>query len=214
MTDQEVLKVYIDLVPFLAKVCGPGCEIVVHDVTDPEHSLVAIQNSISGREVGNPLTDLARELADKSAYTDADFLANYSGRSKGCDFLSSTYFIKNEDRLIGLLCINKDVTTIKQMCSTLHSVLDHFNLASPQESSFSENLDNPVENIMHTRITEVIAQSGISPTRMSMEEKVRIVHRLNESGVMSMKGAVSEVASQLSISIPTVYRYINKTISD
>ena len=214
MTDQEVLQTYIGLVPFLAKVCGPGCEIVVHDVTDPEHSLVAIENSISGRELGNPMTDLARELADKSAYTDADFLANYSGRSKGCDFLSSTYFIKNEGRLIGLLCVNKDVTTIKQMCSTLHSVLDHFNLASPQESEYSENLDNPVENIMHARITEVIAQSGISPSRMSMAEKVRIVHRLNESGVLSMKGAVAEVASQLAISVPTVYRYMNKSLAD
>lgn len=214
MTDQEILQAYIGLVPFLAKVCGPGCEIVVHDVTDPDHSLVAIENSISGREVGNPLTDFARELADKSAYTDADFIANYSGRSKGCDFLSSTYFIKNEGRLIGLLCINKDVTTIKQMCSTLHSVLDHFNLAAPQESEYSENLDNPVSNIMVTRISDVINQSGVSPSRMSMEEKVRIVHRLNESGVMSMKGAVTEVASQLSISVPTVYRYINKALSE
>lgn len=214
MTDQEVLQVYIGLVPFLAKVCGPGCEIVVHDVTDPERSIVSIENSISGREVGNPLTDLARELAEKNAYTDADFIANYSGRSKGCDFLSSTYFIKNEGRLIGLLCVNKDITTIKQMSSTIQSVLEHFNLASQPESEYSENLDNPVANIMHTRITEVIAQSGIAPSRMSMEEKVRIVHRLHESGVMSMKGAVSEVAEQLSISVPTVYRYMNKVLSD
>lgn len=212
MSDQEVLQIYMGLVPFLAKVCGPGCEIVVHDVTDPECSLIAIENNISGREVGNPLTDLARELAEKSAYTDEDYIANYSGRSKECDFLSSTFFIKNEGRLIGLLCVNKDVTTIKQMCSTLHGVLDRFNLELPKESEYYENLDNPVANIMHARITDVINQSGVSPSRMSMEEKVRIVHRLNESGVMSMKGAVAEVARQLSISIPTVYRYINKSI--
>lgn len=214
MTDQEVIQLYIGLVPFLSKVCGPGCEIVVHDVSDPEHSMIAIENNISGREVGNPLTDFARELTDKSTYMDADFIANYSGRSKGCDFLSSTYFIKNEGRLIGLLCVNKDITTIKQMCSTLHSVLGHFNLSVPQKSEYSENLDNPVSNIMVTRITDVINQEGVSPSRMSMEEKVRIVHRLNESGVMSMKGAVAEVASQLAISVPTVYRYLNKEITE
>ena len=33
MTDQELLKCYTDFVPFLAAVCGPGCEIVIHDVT-------------------------------------------------------------------------------------------------------------------------------------------------------------------------------------
>lgn len=214
MTDQEVLRIYVGLVPFLAKVCGPGCEIVVHDVTDPERSLVAIENSVSGREVGNPMTDLAREIAEKSAYTDADYIANYSGKSKEWDFLSSTYFIKNEGRLIGLLCVNKDVTTIKQMCATLHSVLDRFNLELPKESECYENLDNPVANIMYARITDVIEQSGVSPDRMRMEEKVRIVHRLNESGVLSMKGAVAEVARQLSISVPTVYRYMSKEISE
>ena len=39
MTDQELLKCYTDFVPFLAAVCGPGCEIVVHDVTNPEMSV-------------------------------------------------------------------------------------------------------------------------------------------------------------------------------
>ena len=214
VTDQEVLQIYMGLVQFLAKVCGSGCEIVVHDVTDPERSLMAIENNISGREVGNPMTDLARELAEKSAYTDADYIANYSGRSKNCDFLSSTFFIKNEGRLIGLLCVNKDVTTIKQMCSTLHGVLYHFNLELPKESGYNEDLDNPVDNLLPTRITDVINQSGVSPSRMRMEEKIKIVQRLNESGILSMKGAVAEVARQLSVSIPTVYRYINKSISE
>lgn len=212
MTDQEALQIYIGLVPFLAEVCGVGAEIVVHDVTDPEHSLVAIENAISGREIGNPLTDLAREVAQKSAYTDADYLANYSGRTKNGQFLSSTYFVKNEGRLIGLLCINKDVGSIHQMTNTLNHLMEQFNLIIPHESALSENLDSPVESIMHSRIADVINQSGVAPSRMSMDEKIAVVHRLNESGVMSIKGAVAEVASQLSISVPTVYRYMNKAI--
>lgn len=214
MTDQEALQVYIGLAPFLAKVCGNGAEIVVHDMTDPAHSLVAIENAISGREIGNPLTDLAQEVAGKSAYTDADYLANYSGRTKDGQFLSSTYFIKNDGRLIGLLCINKDIGSIKQMTTTLNRLMEQFNLTIPQESALSETLDSPVENIMHARITEVISQSGVEPSRMSMDEKVAVVHRLNETGVMSIKGAVAEVASQLSISVPTVYRYMNKTMPE
>ena len=103
MTDQEMLQIYTGLVPFLAGVCGPGCEIVVHDVTDPEHSLIAIENSLSGRQVGDPLTDLSRELQEKGAYTSAAYIGNYEGKSKGKNFLSSTYFIKNEGRLIGPL---------------------------------------------------------------------------------------------------------------
>ena len=102
MTDQEMLQIYTGLVPFLAGVCGPGCEIVVHDVTDPEHSLIAIENSLSGRQVGDPLTDLSRELQEKGAYTSAAYIGNYEGKSKGRNFLSSTYFIKNEGRHISV----------------------------------------------------------------------------------------------------------------
>lgn len=209
MTDLEVLQIYIKLAPFLAKVCGNGAEIVVHDITDPNHSLVAIENAISGRKIGNPLTDLAREVAEKSAYTDEDFLVNYSGRSKNRQFQSSTYFIRNEGRLIGLLCINKDIDSVQQLKHVLNHLVEQFNLGIPKENALSENLDSPVESIMHARISEVINQIGITPSRMSIDEKIAVVQRLNESGVMSIKGAVAEVANQLSISVPTVYRYMN-----
>ena len=210
MTDQEVLELYIGFVPFMARVCGPGCEIVVHDMLNPNRSLVAIENNLSGREPGHPLTELALDLAKKGKYKETDYIANYSGRTKNCDFLSSTYFIKNQGRLIGMLCVNKDISAIKQMSGSFAHLQEYFNPAVPHDSEYSENLDNPVDNIMHTRITEVIAQSGVSPTRMSIEEKVHVVQRLHESGVTTMKGAVAEIASQLSISIPTVYRYLKK----
>ena len=45
---------------------------------------------------------------------------------------------------------------------------------------------------------------------MSLREKVRVVHRMNDEGVMMMKGAVAEIAAQLQVSVPTVYRYLNK----
>ena len=82
MTDQELLKCYTDFVPFLAAVCGPGCEIVIHDVTNPEQSIIAIGNGISGRELGDPMTDLARELQEKGTYADTECLLNYKGKTR------------------------------------------------------------------------------------------------------------------------------------
>lgn len=210
MTDRELLQIYIGMVPFLAEVCGPGCEVVVHDVTDPEHSLIAIRNSVSGRSVGDPMTDLAREIQKKGSYTDAEYLANYSGKSKGGEFLSSTYYIKNEGRLIGLLCINKDLSLVKEASRTLQGLLEQFNLSVAGPSDYVENLDNPMTSMMHSRIAEIIAESGVTPARMSLREKVRVVHRMNDEGVMMMKGAVAEIAAQLQVSVPTVYRYLNK----
>ncbi len=214
MTDSEVLQRYIDLAPFLGAVLGRDCEIIVHDVSDLEHSLVAICNGISGRELGNPITDLARQLIVRSAHSDADYLANYTGHSKNGEFLSSTYYIKNEGRLIGLLCINKNLKAIRTLNASVQNLIESLNLVVPSDSEFTEDLDNPVATIMCSQIADIIAQSGMSPAQMSLREKVRTVHKMNDSGVMMMKGAVQEIAKQLEVSVPTVYRYLNKRIDD
>lgn len=210
MTDNELLQIYINLAPFLASVCGPGSEITVHDVAHPEHSLIAIQNGISGRQVGNPLTNLAQKIIDQGSYKTSDYLVNYPGHNQAGDFLSSTYYIKNEGRLIGLMCINKDMSGVQGLHLAVQNLLEQFNLAAPQEAEISECLDNPVTEIMHTRIADMIAQTGVPPARMSSQEKIRVVHRLNEDGILMMKGAVAEIAAQLLVSVPTVYRYLNK----
>lgn len=214
MTDNEMLQVYVNLVPFLSEVLGAGTEIVVHNVSCPEHSLVAIGNNISGRQLGNPLTDLAEDIYKRSAYSDADYLTNYDGYSKGRNFLSSTYYIKNRGKLIGLLCINKDMTAVNELNGSLHSLLEKFNLLAPSNSEIQEELENPVTDIMRSRIADTIAQSGIAPSRMSRAEKIRVVHQLNDNGVMMLRGAVAEIAKQLQVSIPSVYRYLNTELPD
>ncbi len=210
MTDQEVLQAYINIVPFLATVCGPGSEIALHDVADPEHSLVAIQNNVSNREIGNPLTDLAKDIIEKGAYTNADYLANYTGRNKNGEFLSSTYFIKNENRLIGLLCVNKDMNAVQNLNNAVSGLLEWFNLSKCEDTEYSESLDKPMPSLMREKIKEIIAESGIPPARMSIQEKVHIVHQMDSEGILKVKGSVAEIAAQLSVSVPTVYRYLNK----
>ena len=209
MKDSELLNIYVGITPFLASVCGPGSEVVVHDVTDPLHSLIAISNPISGREVGDPLTDFAMELQKKGTCEDEAFISGYSGKSKGRNFLSSTYFIKNEDRLIGMLCINKDMTSIEGLGGSLAKVLEQFGLKAPESSRYSENLDASVVGMVHTRIADVIKKCGVSPDHMTMKEKIAVVKELDDAGILMMKGAVAEIAQQLSVSVPTIYRYLN-----
>ena len=59
-----------------------------------------------------------------------------------------------------------------------------------------------------------IASNGLSPERMSVAEKMRIAQILEEEGVLNVKGAVAEIARQLGVSTPTVYRYLNKSRED
>lgn len=63
MTNQEILKLYIPIVEFIGEICGNNYEIVLHDISQPDSSIVAIKNNhISGREVGGPLTDLGEQM--------------------------------------------------------------------------------------------------------------------------------------------------------
>ncbi len=210
MTNHELLDIYKSMMPFLADVCGPGCEIVLHDVTDPDHSLIAIQHPLSGRKIGDSMTDLALDLQEKGTYTNESHISNYNGKSKGRDFLSSTYFIKNDGNLIGLLCINKDMSLIQEMNHSLHQLLKQFNLEQPVNSSYAEDLDTSVTDILQKRLSEIIQQFSVNPSQMTREEKISVVHQLSEEGLLSVKGMISTTAQQLGISVPTLYRYLNK----
>lgn len=209
MTNHEMLNIYVELLPFLAEACGPGCEVALHDVSQMDHSLIAICNPGSGRTVGDPMTDLGRSVIEQSGYMDKSYISNYRARSKNKEFLSSTFFIKNEGELIGLLCLNRDMTSVKEANSALTNLIEQFGLSARGKDTYYENLESSVGGMIRKRIDEVVEQSGVSPTRMSQEEKIRLLHRLESEGLLNVRGAKREVAEIIGVSVPTVYRYLN-----
>jgi predicted transcriptional regulator YheO len=42
----------------LGKTFAPFCEVVVHDLSHPKHAIFAIENNLSGRRIGQPVTEL------------------------------------------------------------------------------------------------------------------------------------------------------------
>lgn len=209
MTDQEMLGLYKNLVPFLATICGEACEIVLHNVKNPKNSIIAISNGFhSGRKTGDPLTDLSYRIVKNGEYKDKEFLSNYSGMGKGKDFISSTYFIKNNGKLIGLLCLNRDVSSLAKCEMAFKYLKEQFNLSTENVENIKENLDPSVPMMLHTIVSNAINDTGIRPDRMNKNDKIAIVGKLAQQGVLGMKGSVPEIAKQLGISEPTVYRYI------
>lgn len=206
-----MLEIYKSMVPFFASVCGPACEILLHDVSkSKDGTVVAIANGYnSGRKIGSPMTDLASQILESKLYEKQDFISNYHGVSKDADFISNTYFIKNNGRLIGLLCVNRSTAAIHELELALNRMKRQFNLADVR-TDIHENLSNQVEEMLSSLVRQAIEKTDVLPQRMSRQEKIDIVHELNEQGVLTMKGAVSEIARQLCISEPTVYRYLNR----
>ena len=187
------LEPYRVVVSFLGEALGPDYEVVLHDLTSEDGTIVAIVNNhISGRTEGAPLSNMALRFIQERMYEKQDYLAGYQGASQAKGRLrSSTMFIKDNGQLIGMLCINFDAGKYSRIAQELLALCG----AHTEPSSTGIGVENFVSSL---------------PDRLTMEEKIRIVESLHHAGIFYMKGAVSEVAAQLGFSEATIYRYLSK----
>ena len=213
MTNKEVLSIFIPIINFLGEILGENTEIVLHDISNPEHSVIAIQNGFhSGRTIGSSLTDFAFQVTHNQAYKTQDYLVNYTAKAKGKNFIASTFYIKNNGELIGMLCLNTDTTIITNFMKATHQFVGCLPMGVSMtmgETIVEENLDVPIVSFAESIISKTIADSNIAPERMTRQEKMEIVWELANQGIPRMKGAISEIAKQLELSESTVYRYIS-----
>ena len=69
MSNYAYLERYIPVVQFMGEICGKNYEIILHDVSTPERSVIAACNGhLSGRPIGDPMKDLAKGLIRSGAY--------------------------------------------------------------------------------------------------------------------------------------------------
>ena len=98
------LKRFIPLVKTIAQTFGRKCEILIHDFSNPEHSIVVIENGqVTGRKIGDPITDFALSIWRKDGYgkRKEDKIVNYRTKTKDGKILrSSSVFIRDDKRKI------------------------------------------------------------------------------------------------------------------
>ena len=203
------LKKYIPLVDFLAEVFGDDAEVVLQDVSDFNNSVISIRNNhISGRKLGAPATNLVLKVMNGN-FTDKNYVTNYRGVSAvGKVVRSSTYFIKDDKNVVvGMLCINIDIDKLVQLKNHLDGILK-----LPEEifEKTTERFSVSAEGLASDSIETILEESGISPDRMSQEEKIEVVNKLDKNGVFLVKGSICKVASILNVSNATIYRYLSK----
>ena len=143
-------------------------------------------------------------------------MANYEGRTRGGKrFVSSTYFIKEKGHLVGLICVNHDVEDILVLSEHLSNLLHSFSLPQEEESSaYTENLDDSIPELSSNLIHSAILGYGIPSDAMHTADKLEILRSLEAQGVFQTKGSVGQVARELHISDPTVYRYLRRIRSE
>ena len=211
----EKLEELFPLADFLSSCLGPNSEVVIHDISDLTHSLIYAKNAhLSGRKIGDSMTDYALKAIKNAQYLDQSFLSNYYAKSiNSRKFKSSTFFIKNSaNQLIGLLCVNTDISIYEKLKNTIDDLIQ-LPALTDTESNNSTTVEllsgDPTATI--SEITQnVLSKYTVDVARLTKEEKTAIVMELNDAGVFLMKGAVPCVAQQLELSVPTLYRYLKQ----
>lgn len=215
MSNKDTLMKYIPIAEFISSILGDNCEVVIHDVTSPNNSIIFIKNGhLSGRKLGGPLTDLVLSIIQNKSYKNKSFVSNYKAIGNFKTFRSASYFIKNDnEEIIGVLCINIDIEPydkVKQLMDSLTFIsADSINDMKKTLDTQEQFYDN-VDDLLYMMIQKTISKTNVPPDRMSSDEKINIVKELYNEGAFNLKGAVFEIAKALQVSEPTVYRYLNK----
>lgn len=190
----------------IAKQFGEMCEVVLHDLTRPyDNTIVAIWNGhITGRKVGGGGTNAGLQLLrGKKDPKDEYCYINYTENGR---ILKSTskYFLEN-GKIVGSLCINQDISDIVAIQKMLEKITMQTSGIQEQKEVFTQNVDELLTIMMQD---ELLA-TGKNVEELSKEEKIIIVHNLDDKGAFLIKKAAERVAEFLGISRFTVYNYLN-----
>jgi hypothetical protein len=115
----DLFRVYRDIVNGIGQTfSGTGIEIVLHDVRNPLKSIVAIQNPISGRRLGDPNTNFGLELIKDYSiipHKGGSYVSYELTLNDGRKIKSTTIPLYNTRYgLIGFICLNIDISKLSR----------------------------------------------------------------------------------------------------
>ena len=200
------LKKYIPIANMIAKTFGRQCEVVIHDLSIPQNSVVyTLNNHVTGRQIGQSFEHLVKEVLLSKNF-DGDCTANYMTVIKdGREIKSSTTLLRDSGgKPIGALCINVDVKPLKDAMSFLGDLL---NVEQAKPEVEVEPFSNVME-IVDDLIDKIIDQDNVD--NLKRKDKLDLIQFMDDKGVFLIKGAIDKVAERLNISKVTVYSYLDK----
>jgi len=207
-TDQQILAHYVKVGELLAEMFEPHLEVAVHDLRYPEHSIIAIFNGhITGRNVGEGTSDLGYEKVSGKV---PDKVVNYKNESPdGKPLKSSSLTIRNnKGDIIGSLGLNYDISVFDQFSNVLSifTNTEENTIIRGKEAFFYGNTKEDI----HIAINHYKISNGLTNKVLSRKDKHDVIRFLIRGGHLNKRGAVAIIGEVLSVTRPTVYKYIKE----
>lgn len=196
---QTILEQVKHIAVGLGETLAPFTEVVVHDLRSPKHAILAIHNNLSGRQVGDPATELGLARIADDDYPQV--LANYANRfSDGRQAKSTSIGIKDSDgHYFAALCLNVDVTLFR----SISTLLEQFSL--PNAEGVKESLDPSSADSLRERIDRFAVGLATTPQALRTDQRRALMQTLKEEGYLELRRSMETIAQHLGVSRATVY---------
>ncbi len=203
------LRPYAQIVEGLAEVFGGDCEILLHDVSRLERSLVACAGTLlTGRPLGSPMSVYGLELLNSEKFSHHHGTYTYMARTNNGTLIKCGVIALRDEagQVIGLLCVHFDAGRAQ----VAKQFIDRFFFVSADSEPVNEFFGLEIEDVFKNTMQEVKIAHGKPFQNLSKTEKKEVVRSLIDKGFFMMKGAVDYVAREMGNSKFTVYAYMRE----
>jgi predicted transcriptional regulator YheO len=196
-------KIFASLRPAMAAIVdllGPGCEVVLHDMSRPDASVIAIEGNVTGRDVGAPLTNSGLTSLRSP---ESGRVYSYTTVAEGGRVIKSASVFLSDERgtIFGGLCINLDITPFLTFDRHLQGLLR----PTDDDDAPAQTFGSDVGEVLDKMLDDAIGAAGIPSSLMQRADRLRVVRTLEEKGAFLLKRAIPLVAERLGVSRHTIY---------
>lgn len=204
-------------------IIGGDIEVVLHDLSKPGHSVVAIANGhITGRTIGSPIIsgpfdDLGLQKLMSGEFAEPgksySIISDYRTRSRVGHELDSTSIILRDSRdtAYAAFCINADRSRLRELDTIVKGLIASV-AGAPQAVTETESAS--VDDLVQEIIQSGIAATGKAVATMTREDKMEAVRHMNDRGLFLIRSSVDLAASSLGVSRFTIYNYLDQLRGD
>jgi len=228
MTNEQCVQ-YSCLVEFLGRMLGPDYEITLYDLETSGNPLVAIANGkLGGRSAGESLPEIAiRQIQNgenEQFVLNIPIVLEESGKTIR---FSAMRICDRAGKAVGLLGIGFDDSRYLSLCSNLFDLIHPDAYVESQYLQNNANLSdvlsadakmkakpsdvyNDVTSMAAELFSDAVSDLQMPVDRLTQDERIALLRKLQENGMFRLKGAVQYVAERLGCSQASIYRYLSK----
>ncbi|MBN1318966.1 MAG: PAS domain-containing protein [Anaerolineales bacterium] len=183
---------------------GDLVEVVLHDLSHPDNSIIWICGNITGRKIGGPITDLGLAALSSGDYSAKYCYTTYTEDGK---VLKSSTMILCDDNgePYGSFCVNFDISSLLAFDGALKTLVTRNETVDIQE-----NFTADVSDTLNLLLTKTAVEIGKPIEFMNLSDRSELIKILDEKGAFQLKKAVPFIAGKLGVSRQTIYNYLKQ----